>query len=279
MSESSPLRAVWRLGVLGALALALAPVQSGLVRHAPRRADALARWFHGRVAARLGIDLRVNGMPSTARPTLFVCNHVSYLDIAAIGAVIETSFVAKGEVASWPAIGGLARLQRTLFVDRRRDAVAHQVAALRDRLDTGDNLVLFAEGTSTDGRAVRRFKPALFAGLSPGVAVQPLWIAYRALDGVTLDEDTRDRVAWHGEMTLVPHLLHLAGRRRLAVEIGFAPPLCAGEFPDRKALAAACESRVAKGLADALAARPWWRGQGMPEADLNPADPDVILVK
>lgn len=269
---------------MGALALGLAPVQSGLVRHAPRRADALARWFHARAAARLGIELRITGTPNPARPTLFVCNHVSYLDIAAIGSVLETCFVAKGEVATWPAIGGLARLQRTLFVARRREAVAEQVAAIRDRLDAGDNLVLFAEGTSTDGRAVRRFKPALFAALPADVAVQPMWIAYRALDGQPLDDKTRDRIAWHGEMTLLPHLLHLAGRRRVAVDIGFAPPFRVAGFPDRKAVASACESRVAKGLAAALATRPWWAGHGCParplaEADLNPAGSGVIVVK
>lgn len=218
------------------------------------------------------------GAPCLARPTLYVCNHVSYLDITVIGSVLEACFVAKAEVASWPGIGWLARLQRTLFVARRHGAVADHVAVLRDRLAAGDNLVLFAEGTSTDGLTVRRFKPALFAALGRDVLVQPMWIAYRALDGQALDEGSRDRVAWHGDMTLAPHLLHLAGHRRVAAEIGFAAPFSAAVFADRKALAAACESRVAKGLADALAARPWWRGE-QPEADLNPVDPGVILVK
>ncbi len=279
MSQSSRLRAVWRLASLAALAALLSPVQAQLVRRAPRRADALARWYHRRMTARLGVELRVVGAPSRARPTLYVCNHVSYLDITAIGSVLEACFVAKGEVASWPGIGWLARLQRTLFVARRRDAVAEQVAALRDRIAAGDNLVLFAEGTSTDGLTVRRFKPALFAALGDDVLVQPMWIAYRALDGPALDEGSRDRVAWHGDMTLAPHLLHLAGRRRVAAEIGFAPPFRASVFPNRKALATACESQVAKGLAAALAARPWWGGDPLPAADLNPANPGVILVK
>jgi len=283
VSLPSRTRAALRLGTIGALAAALSPAQAYLVRHRPRRADALARWFHRRAADILRVELRRRGTPSARRPTLFVSNHVSYLDITLISALVETGFVAKGDIAGWPVIGGLARLQRTLFVARRRGAVAEQVEALRARLAAGDNLVLFPEGTSTDGRALRPFKPALFGaldGLAAEVLVQPLWIAYRALDGAPLDAASRDRIAWYGDMTLLPHLATLAGHAHIAVEVGFGEPVRAAAFADRKALAAHCESRVARGLAEALAERPWWR-RAAPggAADLNPEGAGVIVLK
>lgn len=287
MSDASILRAATRLGGIALLAASLAPTQSLYVRHAPRRADRLARWFHRRVLATLGIELRVVGEPCAARPTLFVSNHVSYLDVNVIGAVLETCFVAKREVARWPGIGALARLQRTVFVARRRGQVAAQVEAMRARIAGGDNLVLFAEGTSTAGLGVLDFKPALLAAAEPmpggpSPAIQPLWVAYRALDGDMLDALARDEVAWYGDMTLAPHLLRLAGRRRLAVEIGFGDPVRWVDFADRKMLAAHCRDQVAQGLAASLATPPWWQGAGDPRwrgARLDTPGSGVILVK
>lgn len=264
MTAAGVARAALRLVAIATLLAALAPVQAVLVRAAPRRAGLLARWFHRRACGLLGLAVRVSGVPSPVRPTLYVANHVSYLDVVVIGAAVDAGFVAKRDVAAWPGIGFLARLQRTVFVARRRDQVGAQVAAMRARLAAGDSLVLFPEGTSSDGGAVLAFKSALFAaaqswpaGREP--AVQPLWIAYRALDGTALTAETRARVAWYGDMTLVPHLLRVLGHRRIAVELGFAPPMAAATPRDRKLLARQCRQAVATGLATALAGPAWWR--------------------
>jgi len=260
--------ALARFAAVGGMAAALAPVQHVLNAGWPRGGERLARRFHDWSGAILGIERRVIGVPSARRPTLFVANHVSYLDVSILGAVLRTSFVAKREIAGWPVIGGLARLQRTLFIARARAEAPAQVAALRARLAAGDNLVLFPEGTSGDGTRVLDFKSSLFAlaeRLPDGTVpvIQPVTLAYRALNGAPLDAHTRPRVAWYGEMTLLPHLAWLAGAAALssglAVELGFDAPVAADAFVSRKELAAYCRQRVAAGLAAALAAPAWWR--------------------
>src|SRR5581483_7112528 len=100
----------------------------------------------------LRIRVRVAGAPPLHRPTLVLCNHVSWLDIVVISAICPVAFVAKREVASWPLVGVTARLMGTVFVDRaRRHATPAVNAAIARRLREGDPVVLFAEGTSSDG--------------------------------------------------------------------------------------------------------------------------------
>jgi lyso-ornithine lipid O-acyltransferase len=282
IEPSRPVVATMRLAGIAALASCLAPIQAGLNHWAPRHADRLARRFHGWAGALLDVDLRVAGQPSVHRPTLFCANHVSYLDVVVLGSVLETSFVAKADVAAWPVIGGLARLQRTVFVERRRAVAAGQIAQIRAHLGRGENLVLFPEATSSEGRRVLPFKSSLFAAAEPGSGatpfVQPMWIAYRALDGRKLDAATQAAVAWYGEMTLLPHLFRLAGQRRLSVEVGFAPPVTIAAFASRKALAAHCHARIAEGLAAALSGPAWWEAERV-GALLDSPGSGAIVVK
>ena len=129
------------------------------------RARRLPLGYHRLMCRVLGIRPRRSRHElSTHRPTLFVANHTSYLDIEIMGAAIEGSFVAKAEVARWPIFGWLAKLQRTIFVERAdRAGAARQRDEIRRRLDEGDNLILFPEGTSGDGIHVLPFKSTLFA--------------------------------------------------------------------------------------------------------------------
>ena len=110
-------------------------------------------WYWQRIAcAIVGIRVRVDGEPA-APPLLIAANHISWLDISVLGSVLPVSFVAKAEVAGWPVVGTLARLQRTVFIDRdppyRRPASATE--AIAARVGRGDVMVLFAEGTTGDG--------------------------------------------------------------------------------------------------------------------------------
>src|SRR3546814_4434579 len=123
----------------------------------------LRHWYHQRACRLLGIQVGRRGEPSRRHPTLYVVNHVSYLDIEVLGALLAVSFVAKAEVATWPFFAWLARLQETVFVERRgRHAARHRDEMTR-RLEAGDDLVLFPEGTSGDGHRVLAFKSALFS--------------------------------------------------------------------------------------------------------------------
>src|SRR5258706_3039654 len=137
---SATLLRLIRLSLYRALTLPLMPVQAGAVALKRPLARRLPRAYHAWSSRILGFRIKVEGERSARRPTLFVANHVSYLDIEILGALIEGSFVAKTEVARWPFFGWLAKLQRTVFVDRRVRSTALQRDAIRQRFDDGDNL-------------------------------------------------------------------------------------------------------------------------------------------
>ncbi len=196
----------------------------------------------------LGIRYRTRGLVMTD-PGAVVANHASWLDIFALNARRRIYFVAKVEVAGWPAIGWLARATGTLFIKRDpRDAVA-QVQVFRERLALGHTLLFFPEGTSTDGLRVLGFKPTLFAaffadGLRETLSVQPVTVVYAAAPGT----DPR-QYGWWGNMEFGPHLLStLAAARQGSVTVIYHSPMRVADFTDRKALAAAVESAVRGGL-------------------------------
>jgi 1-acyl-sn-glycerol-3-phosphate acyltransferase len=246
------LYAVWTLPLM-ALQVVLLATDS---RHAMR----LPMIYH-RVCCRiLGFRVGVFGTPSRRRPTLFVANHASYTDITILGALIEGSFVAKSEISKWPFFGWLAKLQRTVFVDRRIRTTAKQRGDLGARLEAGDNLILFPEGTSNDGIRVRPFKSALLSVAErthrgEPVAVQPVTVAYTRLDGMPIGRLDRPVFAWYGDMDLMPHMWHLLGRGTIAVEVEFHPVVTLGDFASRKALTEHCQRVIAAGLAIALSGR------------------------
>ncbi|MDF1791749.1 MAG: lysophospholipid acyltransferase family protein [Thalassobaculaceae bacterium] len=256
----SETRAIIRLAVYLGLTFALIPVQAVAVLLGLRLAERLPRFYHRLCTRVLGIRVVVRGRRVRERPVLFAVNHVSYLDITALGSVVTGCFIAKSEVAGWPLFGVLAKLQRTVFIARRRTAVAKQGDDIAERLDAGDNLILFAEGTSSDGTRVLPFKSALFsvAERRPGdrpLTVQPVSIAYTRLNGVPLGRGLRPFFAWYGDMDLAPHLWTVAALGKLTVVIEFHPPLTLDEVGSRKALANEAQRRVATGLAHANAGR------------------------
>jgi 1-acyl-sn-glycerol-3-phosphate acyltransferase len=238
------------MGVQGALLLAKSPWRASF-----------PRWYH-RVCCRiLGFRLEIRGEISQRHPTLFIVNHTSYTDITILGAVLDASFVAKTEVASWPFFGWLAKLQRTVFVDRRaRNGAAQQRDALATRLEAGDNLILFPEGTSNDGLRVLPFKSALFSvaeykAHGEPLAVQPVSLTYAKLDGMPIGRALRPFVAWYGGMDLAPHLWELLGLGVITAVIEFHPVVTIAELGSRKRLAEHCRRAVMAGVVAALTGR------------------------
>lgn len=257
-NPGSRLLATLRLAAYLTLTFALMPVQALLL--ALGGGGRLPIFYHRLCARILGFEVHVRGTPVAGGPALFVSNHISYLDITVLGAIAELSFVAKSDVARWPLFGWLAKLQRTVFVDRRASGVGRERDAIAKRLDEGGRLVLFPEGTTGDGNRTRRFKTALFAvaerpeGARP-VTVQPVTIAWTRLDGMPLGRVLRPAVAWYGDMDLAPHLWEVAGLGRIEVEVIFHAPLTLAQVGSRKALAHHCEFVIARSLTEALAGR------------------------
>jgi len=261
----SPTLRLTRLALYFAWTLSLLPVQAvGLVLGC-RWTHALPVFYHRWCCRILGFRVRSVGNPTAERPVLFVANHVSYTDITILGSVIAGSFIAKAEVADWPFFGWLAKLQRSVFVDRRVRSTAAQRDAITDRLSAGEALILFPEGTSGDGNRVLPFKSALFSAAQPNdippVVVQPVSLAYTRLDGMPIGRLYRPFFAWYGAVDLAPHLWSMVSLGMVEVVVEFHPPTFLSHCGSRKALAGYCYARIAGGVAGALCGRP----QPMPE--------------
>jgi len=246
-----------RIAVYLALTLPAMPVQALLLWTRSPRARRLPRAYHRVICRLLGIHLVYRGTLSSHRPTLFVANHASYLDIEIMGAAVEGSFVSKAEVSRWPIFGQLARLQRTIFVERAdRAGAARQRDEIRRRLDQGDNLILFPEGTSGDGIHLLPFKSTLFAAAEDErVVVQPVSVVYRLLDGIPLGRFYRPFFAWYGDMTMPPHLWKMLGLGQLTVVMTFHEPVRLKDLGSRKLLSEYCARVIAEGVGATLAGR------------------------
>ncbi len=254
-----PLRAGLILTAFMGLTLPLMPLQYLLLKVAPAGARRLPYWYHRAVCRLLGIRLHIHGKVDSGRPVLLVSNHVSWLDIPVLSAVAPLSFIAKREVGTWPFVSSLARLQRTVFVDRtRRSAVGEVATEMAGRLAAGDTLVLFAEGTSTDGNRLMPFKSALFSSVfqeaGPELSVQTLALTYTHLHGIPLGRADRHMIGWYGDMEMGDHAWTLLKSGPLDVHISIGEPMPIGKFATRKELASHTEEAVRSAVVAALRA-------------------------
>lgn len=250
----------FRLGVYALVTLVLTPFQVLILLVARRFWWALPFAYHKLCCRIMGLQVRVIGAPAKARPVLLVSNHVSYLDIPVLGSVVPVSFVAKAEVAQWPGYGWLAKLQRTVFVDRRRNTTMQQRDSIHARLLAGDALVLFPEGTSNDGNRILPFRSALLSvaeAASPErpLAIQPVSIAYTSVNGLPLGWGLRPLVAWYGGMELGGHLWRFSRLGMVEVVVEFHDEVRLGDFRSRKELTRHCSDAVAGGVDRALGGR------------------------
>jgi 1-acyl-sn-glycerol-3-phosphate acyltransferase len=235
------------IGVLAPLQWA-ATVVSG--RRVPTRLPML---FHRLACRVMGIEVDMRGAMHAGQ-TVWIANHLSYLDILAIGSVARCRFVAKEDIRGWPVFGTLARLQDTVFISRAARRATDVGNAVAGALSSGRNLVLFPEGTTTDGVAVLPFKSSLFevfvaAPLRHDITLQPLTVSVESIDGGAADVANRDLYAYHGDASLGPHLLRFLGTAGARVSLTFHAPLSKDPTASRKTLANAAHAAVASGLA------------------------------
>jgi 1-acyl-sn-glycerol-3-phosphate acyltransferase len=223
-----------------------AVAMSGLWRHRklPRnasRADC-AEWLHETCARGLrAIDVQLEIQCQTPKHGLIVSNHLSYLDILVYSAALPCVFVSKAEVANWPVFGRYARWAGSVFVQRhdRADAARANVS-VGDALQNGVPVVLFPEGTTTDGQRVLRFHATMLQpAIDVGATVTPCAIGYQLEDG-----DPAQEVCWWGEMTLLPHVWNMLGKKTIRARIAFGEPMQASG--DRKSLGATLHEEVVR---------------------------------
>jgi 1-acyl-sn-glycerol-3-phosphate acyltransferase len=221
-------------------------------------------WFHRTILKILNIRVEILGAPSREdRPLLFVSNHASWLDIVVLGSTGPLVFIAKSEIASWPLFGTFARLQRSIFVDRAKRHGTGQVnQSIARTLSAGDPVVLFGEGTSSDGNRVLQFRSALLGGLRDAMEengrgfVQPVSIAYRKFHGIPMGRQHREIAAWYGDTDLVPHLLRVLKEGAIDVTVAFGKVMEVAHEDDRKVLSRNVESAVRTLVSLSLAGRP-----------------------
>lgn len=257
----SSLRAVWILFWFFLITLVLAPVQWLLIKVNSRYARMLPHYYHRLIAKIMGLRIHVDGHVRQDQPTLLVANHISWMDIVVFTAVTPLSFVAKREVSTWPGVKVLANLQQTIFVDReRRSESLKSAEEISERLNNGEVVVLFPEGTSSDGNRVLPFKSSLFAAAAKAdrdTFVQTAAIAYTFLGGVPLGRRARPIVAWYGDMEMGGHVWTLLKAGPLDVHIRLGEPVPLEKMGDRKALALLTEEQIRDDMADLLSLRPY----------------------
>ncbi|MDL2338204.1 MAG: lysophospholipid acyltransferase family protein [Pseudomonadota bacterium] len=206
---------------------------------APKRMVHVGRWSV-RMLAVLGIELRASGTPEHGA-ALFVANHVSWIDILAINAVRPVRFVSKSDVRAWPLIGWLVACGGTLFIERARPRDALRVVHLvAEALKAGEQIAVFPEGTTSDGRSVLAFHANLLqAAISTEVPVQA--VALRFSD---VSAPISDAAAYVGDTTLVQSLWAVASACGLTAHVSFLPPR-SSRHEDRRALAARLRDDIA----------------------------------
>jgi 1-acyl-sn-glycerol-3-phosphate acyltransferase len=263
--------AILRLSALALSTLALLPAQFLVVRFMPSRSATIPRLFHRLTCRCLGVRRRVRGTPPpTGSSGLIVANHVSWLDICVLGAERPVCFVAKSEVAGWPVIGFLARLQRTVFIDRSRRAATADVAAqMGARLSAGEAVVLFAEGTTGDGTRILPLRSSLLGaahealgkgGAEPDggadIAVYPLTISYTGFHGMAGGRAERTTLAWYGDTELAPHLRTVLAVGAIDVELAWGEPIAMGRKTSRKEATRLAEAAIRKARQETVSGRP-----------------------
>ena len=249
------------LSIMVLLTLALLPLQMlGIALKLPLQRQ-VPLVFHRLFCAIAGVRVTQIGRPCPDTPVMILSNHVSWLDISVIGSLIPVVFIAKSEVAGWPVFGHLAKLQRTIFIEReRRQKTGAATQEIASRLLGGDAVVLFAEGTSSDGLRVLSFRSALVGAVHHALAdsthsaitVQPMSVAYTRFGGLPMGRSLRNNVAWYGDADLIPHFIGILAAGATDVTVTWGDPVAYDTAASRKAVTRDAEAAVRRMTVAAL---------------------------
>lgn len=194
-----------------------------------------------------GVKVTAVGEVSASRPLMLVSNHLSYMDVWVLGSVANVAFVPKAEIANWPVASLLCKLMDCVFVERKAGKIHEGQAALETALDAGTALVLFPEATTGDGKHLLPFKPAFFEiATRRDIAVQPVAVVYKKINGLPIDIGQWPLIAWYGDMLLLPHIFTFFGLGKVEVEVRFLAPLERAD--DRKTLASNAQTAISHAL-------------------------------
>ena len=213
----------------------------------------LRRFFHKILLTICGVSYRVHGSQLRGGRVLYVSNHASYLDISALMSLAAPRFVAREDILRFPLAGWLMRGYGSIGVKRVREKACEQVSTLRTLFLRDEPLLIFAEGTTSDGREVLPMKSSLFAALDSSetgdIYVQPISLCYSLLDGIPIGTCWEPFCACYGDMYFIPHFIELLSLHRITMDIYIHPARRASQIAgDRKLIARFCEQTVRDGL-------------------------------
>jgi len=224
--------------------------------------EGFARGLWHRINVRaLGFRIHVHGEMTKQRPLMIASNHVSWTDIEVMASIFDLTFIAKSDIDGWPLIGKLFRLQRPIYVERsRKRKTGEQVSEIAKRMAADQPIVLFPEGTTSDGNMMLPFKSSLFGAATASIAsgaretvhVQPVALVYTRIHGVPMGRRHRSRAAWIGDSDLLPHLTGLLREGGIDVELHFGEPVAFSAGTNRKAAAREVETQVRAMMQTAL---------------------------
>ncbi|MBS0185805.1 MAG: 1-acyl-sn-glycerol-3-phosphate acyltransferase [Proteobacteria bacterium] len=201
----------------------------------------------------LGLKVRLKGEKLCKAPCLFLSNHISYLDILALGASVKASFISKEDVRKWPIFGLYAQLQGAIFIKRTKTTLLTQKSVILERLQGGNSLILFPEGTTHNGIHVLPIKSSLLESIEhdtlfSNLKIQPLSLTYTSLCGLTLSRKERLQYSWFGDLSLLPHIYSILTKGPLLIEITAHAPLTAHKDLNRKKAASYCHDSISQGI-------------------------------
>jgi lyso-ornithine lipid O-acyltransferase len=226
--------------------------------------DRLPRLWHKAALWAIGVKVHVHGEAEPRRPLMIAANHSSWIDILVVASVVDATFVAKSEVRDWPVFGLLARLQRSIFIKREeRRQTREQADEMATRLNAGEAVVLFPEGTTTDGNRLKEIKSSLFAAATaaarhaPGgmVHVQPVSVTYTRIHGMAMGHYHRPVATWPGDVELLPHLVGVLKTGAIDVEVRFGDTLEVMPTASRKHVSAFVQEQLRDMLEKSLRGR------------------------
>lgn len=245
--------AIFKIILLLVLTITIVPFQMILLLFTKGPAACyLPQLWHKIACFIVGLKVDVHGKIAHDRQVIYVSNHLSYLDIPAVGAYVRASFIAKEDIAGWPVVGWLAKIQQTAFISRSSSKAKKVANALDVMLKEGKSLILFPEGTSTTGETVYPFKSSLFS-LSqpkdlPPIAIQPFIIELIDADGKPLTKASRDYYAWYADMEFAPHFWIYLQTKGATIRLTFLDVITPTPEQDRKELCKITFDQISSGL-------------------------------
>lgn len=243
------LRALWRAGLIVPMAVTMGLVQVLIAAPIFNDYTAIPQFMQRRLCRIFNVEVDVHGLRDEKRQAIIVANHLSWLDAPVLGGLFRGAFIGKADIAHWPVIGWLSRCFRMIAIERTSKYLPFAHEKMVRALNEGMTLIVFPEGTTTDGSDVQMFRAGLLKILyneavdpqgnplhvSRDICIQPVAIRVMETNGrdATNDQSARDVYAWYGNQNFISHLWQALVSEGMRVQVTILPTLCPREFENR----------------------------------------------